>query len=59
MIIDCDKDVLLIKSEARRRHKLSYGKGKLFLFRVDMESNKIEECEKVLKNPDEIYKDEK
>ena len=31
MIIDCDKDVLLIKSETRRWHKLSYGKGKLFL----------------------------
>jgi phosphoribosyl-AMP cyclohydrolase len=59
MIIDCDKDVLLLKVKQEGSISCHTGRESCFYFKVDMESNKIEECEKVLKNPDEIYKDEK
>ncbi|MDA7690979.1 phosphoribosyl-AMP cyclohydrolase [Methylophilaceae bacterium] len=59
MIIDCDKDVLLLKVKQKGGISCHTGRESCFYFKVDMESNKIEECEKVLKSPDEIYKDEK
>ena len=59
MIIDCDKDVLLIKVKQEGGISCHTGRESCFYFRVDMESNIIEECEKVIKNPDEIYKDKK
>ena len=59
MIIDCDKDVLLLKVKQEGGISCHTGRESCFYFKVDMERNKIEECEKVLKSPDEIYKDEK
>ena len=59
MIIDCDKDVLLIKVKQEGSISCHTGRETCFYYRVDMESNIIEECEKVIKNPDEIYKDKK
>jgi phosphoribosyl-AMP cyclohydrolase len=59
MIIDCDKDVLLLQVQQEGGISCHTGRESCFYFKVDMESNKIEECEKVLKSPDEIYKDEK
>ena len=59
MIIYCDKDVLLIKVKQEGGISCHTGRESCFYYRVDMESNIIEECEKVIKNPDEIYKDKK
>ena len=59
ILLDCDSDTLLIKVRQEGGIGCHTGRESCFYFRVDMESNKIEECEKVLKNPDEIYKDEK
>ena len=54
------EDVAVLQ-ELQRKHNTinAVGNDSCFYFKVDMESNKIEECEKVLKSPDEIYKDEK
>jgi len=59
MILDCDLDVLLIKVKQEGGISCHTGRESCFYYQVDMESNKIEECEAVLKNPNEIYKDEK
>mgnify|MGYP001254838433 FL=1 len=57
MFLDCDNDVLLIRVKQEGGIACHTGRESCFYNRINMETNKIEECEKIIKDPKEIYKD--
>ncbi|MDC6484755.1 phosphoribosyl-AMP cyclohydrolase [Methylophilaceae bacterium] len=57
MFLDCDKDSLLIKVEQEGGIACHTGRESCFYNRINMKTNKIEESEKIIKDPKEIYKD--
>jgi phosphoribosyl-AMP cyclohydrolase len=57
MFLDCDNDVLLIKVKQEGRIACHTGRESCFYNQVNMKKNEIEECEKIIKDPKEIYKD--
>jgi len=59
IILDCDSDVLLIKVKQEGGISCHTGRESCFYNRINLENNEIEEYEKVLRDPNEIYKDEK
>jgi phosphoribosyl-AMP cyclohydrolase len=59
MYLDCDSDVLLIKVKQEGGIACHTGRESCFYNRINMKTNKIEECEKVIKNPKDIYKGKK
>ena len=59
MYLDCDNDVLLIKVKQEGGIACHTGRESCFYNRINMITNKIEECEKVIKDPKDIYKGKK
>ena len=59
MFLDCDNDVLLIKVSQEGGIACHTGRESCFYNRINMKTNKIEECEKVIKDPKDIYKGKK
>jgi len=59
MYLDCDKDVLLVKVRQEGGIACHTGRESCFYNRINMKTNKIEECEKVIKDPKDIYKGKK
>ena len=59
MYLDCDNDVLLIKVKQEGGIACHTGRESCFYNRINMIKNKIEECEKVIKDPKDIYKGKK
>ena len=59
MYLDCDNDVLLIKVRQEGGIACHTGRESCFYNRINMIKNKIEECEKVIKDPKDIYKGKK
>lgn len=59
MYLDCDNDVLLIKVKQEGGIACHTGRESCFYNRINMKTNKIEECEKVIKDPKDIYKGKK
>ena len=59
MYLDCDSDVLLIKVKQEGGIACHTGRESCFYNRINMKTNKIEECEKVIKDPKDIYKGKK
>ena len=59
MFLDCDNDVLLIKVTQKGGIACHTGRESCFYNQINMQTNKIEESEKIIKNPKEIYKDKK
>ena len=59
MFLDCDNDVLLIKVKQEGGIACHTGRESCFYNQINMQTNKIEESEKIIKNPKEIYKDKK
>jgi phosphoribosyl-AMP cyclohydrolase len=56
MFLDCDNDVLLIKVKQEGGIACHTGRESCFYNQVNMKKNEIEECEKIIKNPKDIYK---
>jgi len=59
MYLDRDNDVLLIKVKQEGGIACHTGRESCFYNRINMKTNKIEECEKVIKDPKDIYKGKK
>ena len=59
MYLDCDNDVLLVKVKQEGGIACHTGRESCFYNRINMKTNKIEECEKVIKDPKDIYKGKK
>ena len=59
MYLDCDNDVLLVKVRQEGGIACHTGRESCFYNRINMKTNKIEECEKVIKDPKDIYKGKK
>ena len=59
MFLDCDNDVLLIKVTQKGGIACHTGRESCFYNRVNMKTNEIEECEKIIKDPKDIYKGKK
>jgi phosphoribosyl-AMP cyclohydrolase len=59
MFLDCDNDVLLIKVKQEGGIACHTGRESCFYNQVNMKKNEIEECEKIIKNPKDIYKGKK
>ena len=59
MYLDCDNDVLLIKVRQEGGIACHTGRESCFYNRINMIKNKIEECEKVIRDPKDIYKGKK
>ena len=59
MFLDCDNDVLLIKVRQEGGIACHTGRESCFYNRINMKTNKIEEYEKVIKDPKDIYKGKK
>ena len=59
MFLDCDNDVLLIKVKQEGGIACHTGRESCFYNRINMKTNRIEECEKVIKDPKDIYKGKK
>ena len=59
MFIDCDNDVLLIKVEQEGGIACHTGRESCFYNKINLKTNKIDDCEKIIKDPKEIYKDKK
>ena len=59
MYLDCDNDVLLIKVRQEGGIACHTGRESCFYNQINMKTNKIEECEKVIKDPKDIYKGKK
>ena len=59
MFLDCDNDVLLIKVEQKGGIACHTGRESCFYNQINMKTNEIEECEKIIKDPKDIYKGKK
>ena len=59
MFLDCDNDVLLIKVSQEGGIACHTGRESCFYNRINMKTNRIEECGKVIKDPKDIYKGKK
>ena len=59
MYLDCDNDVLLIKVKQEGGIACHTGRESCFYNRINMKINKIEEYEKIIKDPKDIYKGKK
>ena len=59
MFLDCDNDVLLIKVTQKGGIACHTGRESCFYNQINMQKNEIEESEKIIKDPKEIYKDKK
>lgn len=59
MFLDCDHDVLLIKVKQEGGIACHTGRESCFYNRINMKTNRIEECGKVIKDPKDIYKGKK
>jgi phosphoribosyl-AMP cyclohydrolase len=59
IFLDCDNDVLLIKVKQEGGIACHTGRESCFYNQVNMKKNEIEECEKIIKNPKDIYKGKK
>ena len=59
MVLDCDNDVLLIKVEQEGGIACHTGRESCFYNKINLKTNKIDDCEKIMKDPKEIYKDKK
>ena len=59
MVLDCDNDVLLIKVEQEGGIACHTGRESCFYNKINLKTNKIDDCEKIIKDPKEIYKDKK
>ena len=59
MFLDCDNDVLLIKVTQKGGIACHTGRESCFYNQINIQTNEIEESEKIIKNPKEIYKDKK
>ena len=59
MYLDCDNDVLLIKVKQEGGIACHTGRESCFYNQINMKTNKIEECEKVIRDPKDIYKGKK
>jgi len=59
MYLDCDNDVLLVKVRQEGGIACHTGRESCFYNRINMKTNKIEECEKVIRDPKDIYKGKK
>lgn len=59
MVIDCDLDVLMIKVKQEGGISCHTGRQSCFYYKVNMDTNNLEECEEVIKNPKEIYENKK
>ena len=59
MYLDCDNDILLIKVKQEGGIACHTGRESCFYNQINMKTNKIEECEKVIKDPKDIYKGKK
>ena len=59
MYLDCDNDVLLIKVRQEGGIACHTGRESCFYNRINMKINEIEEYEKIIKDPKDIYKGKK
>ena len=59
MFLDCDNDVLLIKVTQKGGIACHTGRESCFYNQINIQTNEIEESEKIIKDPKEIYKDKK
>ena len=59
MYLDCDNDVLLIKVKQEGGIACHTGRESCFYNQINMKMNKIEDCEKIVKDPKDIYKAKK
>ena len=59
MYLDCDNDVLLIKVKQEGGIACHTGRESCFYNRINMKINEIEEYEKIIKDPKDIYKGKK
>jgi len=59
MFLDCDHDVLLIKVKQEGGIACHTGRESCFYNRINMKTDQIEESQKIIKDPKEIYKDKK
>jgi phosphoribosyl-AMP cyclohydrolase len=59
MFLDCDNDVLLIKVKQEGGIACHTGRESCFYNRINMKMNEIEEYEKIIKDPKDIYKGKK
>jgi phosphoribosyl-AMP cyclohydrolase len=59
MFLDCANDVLLIKVTQKGGIACHTGRESCFYNQINIQTNEIEESEKIIKDPKEIYKDKK
>lgn len=59
MFLDCDHDVLLIKVKQEGGIACHTGRESCFYNQINMKTDQIEESQKIIKDPKEIYKDKK
>ena len=59
IFLDCDRDTLLIKVKQEGGIACHTGRESCFYNRINMKTDQIEESQKIIKDPKEIYKDKK
>jgi len=59
ILLDCDSDTLLIKVRQEGGIACHTGRESCFFNQINMETNGLIEVEKIIKDPNEIYKDKK
>ena len=59
ILLDCDSDTLLIKVRQEGGIACHTGRESCFFNKIDLETNGLIEVEKIIKDPNEIYKDKK
>ena len=59
MFLDCDNDSLLITVDQIGGIACHTGRASCFYNKINMETKEIEESQKIIKNPKDIYKEKK